>query len=461
MLFSITTTRNPATDLGFLLQKHPERIQTFELAFGKAHVFYPEISPERCTATLLLDVDPVGLVRKNNPDDFALRQYVNDRPYVASSMLSVAISKVFGTALSGNCKQNPELAETPIPLEFRIPALPATGDGDFIRRLFAPLGYEVEFTGHPLDPNFPEWGQSRIFSVTLRGNFRLQDALSHLYVLIPALDGDKHYFIGEAEVEKLLRHGEGWLAEHPERETIAKRYLKKRGSLVRAALERLSDGEETVVETDSAGDAEEAAVEKPLSLNERRMAAVVKALLDAGASSVVDLGCGEGKLLTELVRERRFSKIVGVDVSPRSLDIARDRLKIIDDETARLRVFQSSLTYRDARLTGFDAAAVIEVVEHLDADRLDAFRKFVFREVRPKTVVLTTPNGEYNAKFGLPAGRFRHRDHRFEWTRAEFQQWVDAVGEEFGYSATISFIGDEDETLGAPTQMAVFLKDEG
>jgi hypothetical protein len=126
-----------------------------------------------------------------------------------------------------------------------------------------------------------------------------------------------------------------------------------------------------------------------------------------------------------------------------------------------LRVFQSSLTYRDARLTGFDAAAVIEVVEHLDADRLDAFRKFVFREVRPKTVVLTTPNGEYNAKFGLPAGRFRHRDHRFEWTRAEFQQWVDAVGEEFGYSATISFIGDEDETLGAPTQMAVFLKDEG
>lgn len=461
MLLSITTTRHPATDLGFLLQKHPERVQEFELAFGKARVFYPEVSPDRCTATLLLDVDPVGLVRKNNPDDFALRQYVNDRPYVASSMLSVAIAKVFGTALSGICKQNPELAETAIPLEFRIPALPATGDGDFIRRLFAPLGYEVEFTGHPLDPKFPEWGQSRIFSVTLRGEFRIGDALSHLYVLIPALDGDKHYFIGEAEVEKLLRHGEGWLADHPERETIAKRYLKKRAGLVRAALERLSDGEELVVEADSAGDAEEAAVEKPLSLNERRMAAVVKALLDAGAASVVDLGCGEGKLLTELVRERRFSKIVGVDVSPRSLDIARERLKIIDDESARLRVFQSSLTYRDARLTGFDAAAVIEVVEHLDADRLDAFRKFVFREVRPKTVVLTTPNGEYNTKFGLPPGRFRHRDHRFEWTRAEFQTWVDAVGAEFGYSATISFIGDEDETLGAPTQMAVFLKDEG
>lgn len=461
MLLSITTTRNPATDLGFLLQKHPERIQSFELAFGKAIVFYPEVKPEKCTATLLLDVDPVGLVRKNNPDDFALRQYVNDRPYVASSLLSVAIAKVFGTALSGNCKQNPELAETAIPLEFHLPVLPAPGNGETIRRLFEPLGYEVEVTGHPLDPNFPEWGQSGIFSVTLRGKFRLQDALAHLYVLIPSLDGDKHYFIGQEEVEKLLRHGEGWLQNHPERQTIAKRYLKKRGSLVRAALERLSDGEEPVVENDSTGDAEEAAVEKPISLNERRMTAVVKALLEAGAAGIVDLGCGEGKLLAELVRERRFKEIVGVDVSPRTLEIARDRLKITDDENARLKVFQSSLTYRDQRLIGFDAAAVIEVVEHLDTDRLDAFRKFVFREVRPKTVVLTTPNGEYNAKFGLPPGRFRHRDHRFEWTRAEFQTWVTAVGAEFGYSAKISFIGDEDESLGAPTQMAVFSKDEG
>src|SRR5215831_14150504 len=117
MLLTVTTTHRPASDLSFLLHKHPGRCQSFDLSFGKAHVFYPEAHEERCTACLLLDVDPVGLARgshgKNNAE---LAQYVNDRPYTASSFLSVAIAQVFGSALQGRSKDRPELAGTPLPL---------------------------------------------------------------------------------------------------------------------------------------------------------------------------------------------------------------------------------------------------------------------------------------------------------------------------------------------------------
>src|SRR2546422_863959 len=156
MLLTISTTRSPATDLGYLLHKHPERLQSFDLPFGQAHVFYPEAGDERCTAALLLDVDPVGLIRRSVKFP-RLDQYVNDRPYVASSFMSVALARI--------------------------------------------------------------------------------------YVLIPVLDADKHYWVGEDEVEKLLRRGEGWLADHPARELIVARYLKHQRSLRDEALARLLEDE--------------------------------------------------------------------------------------------------------------------------------------------------------------------------------------------------------------------------
>src|SRR5438445_12584518 len=120
MLLTLTTTHRPANDLGFLLHKHPERFQSFDLSFGKAHVYYPEAGTERCTACLLLAVDSVGMVRGKSADQsFLLAQYVNDRPYTASSFMSVAIAQVFGSALQGRCKDRPELATTPIPLTGR------------------------------------------------------------------------------------------------------------------------------------------------------------------------------------------------------------------------------------------------------------------------------------------------------------------------------------------------------
>ncbi len=463
MLLTITNTQPPATDLGYLLHKHPARPQSFDLSFGRAHVFYPEATDESCTAALLLDVDPVGLVRKRRGpggEGGALEQYVNDRPYVASSLLSVAIARVFGSALQGRSKDRQSLVETQLPLKAAISVLPCRGGEEFLRRLFEPLGYAVSARRRPLDERFPEWGESRYFSVELSANCRLRDLLSHLYVLIPALDNDKHYWVGDDEVEKLLRHGASWLGDHPERETIARRYLKYRHSLVREALARLVD-EDPDAEAEGRAD-EETEIEERISLNQQRINAVVAALRQCGARRVVDLGCGEGRLLRALLEEKSLTEITGVDVSYRSLEIARDRLKLDrlpQKLQSRIRLIQGSLTYRDKRLAGYDAATVIEVIEHLDPPRLAAFERVLFEFARPGAVVVTTPNVEYNAKFeGLPADRLRHRDHRFEWTREEFQNWATSVAGRFGYAVRFAPIGPEDEVVGAPTQMAVFIQ---
>lgn len=463
MLLTLRTTHVPATDLGYLLHKNPDRLQSFELPFGKVHVFYPEASETACTAALLLDVDPVGLVRGEGA---AVDQYVNDRPYVASSFLSVAIARVLGQALGGRSSQRQELAETPIPLEARIAVLPCRGGETLLRKLFEPLGYAVAAEGHALDPNFPAWGPSRYFTVTLRAVRRLSELLAHLYVLVPVLDNDKHYWVGDPEIEKLLRRGEGWLAAHPERELIARRYLRHQGGLVRRALAQLIEEEEPEAEQKAEiRDAEEASLERPLRLHDQRLDLVAEILRATGAKRVLDLGCGDGKLLKRLLAERQFEEIVGVDVDSHALEAAEGRLgldRLPPRQQERIRLLHGSLTYRDRRIAGYDAAALVEVVEHLDPPRLAAFERTVFEFARPGTVVLTTPNREYNVRWpALPAGRFRHRDHRFEWTRDEFRAWAEGIAARFGYSVSFAPVGEEDPQVGPPTQMGIFQRSLG
>ncbi|MGL4460964.1 MAG: 3' terminal RNA ribose 2'-O-methyltransferase Hen1 [Planctomycetia bacterium] len=468
MLLTITTTHQPATDLGRLLHKHPDRFQTFDLSFGKAHVFYPEATVERTTAAVLLDVDPVGMVRDRSYRGAGAGQYVNDRPYVASSFLSVAIAQVFRTALAGRCDHNPELAATPLPLRARLDVLPARGGDRFPQRLFEPLGYTVQAVRHPLDDQFPDWGDSPYYSVAIDGVKTLSELLTHLYVLIPVFDDDKHYFVGDDELEKLLANGAGWLASHPEKEEISRRYLKHRRGLFRAALARLEDEsplEDEEEEEKVPADQSEEAAEEKVRLNDQRLGAVLAALRGCDAKRVLDLGCGEGKLLRALLADRRFEKIVGMDVSLRALEIAERRLNLERRparDAERLTLLHGSLTYRDERLVGFDAAAAVEVIEHLDPPRLTAFERVVFEFARPATVVVTTPNREYNVVWEtLPAGRFRHSDHRFEWTREEFQNWADRTAKTHGYTVRVSPIGREEEAVGPPTQMAVFQRSEG
>ncbi|HSS00698.1 MAG TPA: 3' terminal RNA ribose 2'-O-methyltransferase Hen1, partial [Kofleriaceae bacterium] len=396
MLLSITTTHSPATDLGYLLGKHPGRLQSFELAHGQAHVFYPEASVERCTACLLLDIDPVGLARahRGGPDSATLGRYVNDRPYVASSFMSVAIARVLGSALGGTSRERPELVATAIPLVIGIAAVPSRGGERFLRALFEPLGYDVAVERIVLDEAFPEWGAGPYLGVTLRRTAPLAEVLGHLYVLLPVLDNHKHYWVGEAELEKLLDHGAGWLAAHPERDEIVSRYLKRQRKLTRAALERLlADDEDDFDAAEDARADEEQALEARVSLNEARLAAVCAELEASGARSVIDLGCGEGRLLSRLMQSQQLTRIVGMDVSPRALEIARERLRVDElpeRQRARLALLHGSLSYRDPRFAGFDAACAIEVVEHIEPSRLEAFERVVFETARPATVIITT-----------------------------------------------------------------------
>lgn len=463
MLLTISSTHRPATDLGYLLHKNPARLHSLELSFGKAHVFYPEASVERCTAALLLDVDPVGLVRgkRGSHDGGTLDQYVNDRPYVLSSFLSVAMGRAFGTAMTGRSKGRQELADSAISLTANLAVVACRAGEGLIRELFEPLGYSVKCERHPLDEKFPEWGEGPYYSVTLEATVQLSDLLNHLYVLVPVLDAEKHYWIGKDEVAKLLRKGEGWLAKHPNKEAIVRRYLPRQRQLAREALAQLSDEDNPDPDAVAAKNSEqETKIEEPIRLWQQRMGAVVAVLRSTGAKRVLDLGCGEGKLLRELLEEKSFTEIVGMDVSYRSLEIASQRLKL-DRMPAKLReklkLIHGSLMYRDKRLAGYDAATVVEVIEHLDAPRLTAFERVLFEAARPKTVIVTTPNAEYNVKFEtLPAGKFRHKDHRFEWTRKEFQDWAGRVSGRFGYTVRFLPVGEEDPQVGAPTQMGVF-----
>lgn len=462
--YSTDTDGQDATDLGFLLFKNPHRPQMFELNYGKAYVFYPEISTSSTTAALLLDIDPIELARgKVGAKSGGLFDYINDRPYVSSSFLATAISRVFGTALTGRCDQKPELAKTALNLTATLTTLPCKGDLNMLTRVFEPLGYTVNFETALLDEHQPEWGISRYVNLTISGRVRVADLLKHLYVLIPVFDRAKHYWIGRDEIDKLLRHGDGWLDSHPEQLFIAERYMGGKRELTRLALDelqldRLDDGQAgTSLQQEPT--AELSVIDKP-NLNARRLAAVVNALKAAGVASVIDLGCGEGKLLQLLVKDRSFVRIAGTDVASKALEIAARRLKLerwSDLEQQRLQLFQSSITYVDKRWGGYDAACVIEVIEHLDYNRLTAFEQVLFGETKPPLIVLTTPNQEYNINYHhLETGKMRHSDHRFEWTRQQFNTWAHNVASKYRYTVAISYIGDDDPVHGTPTQMAIF-----
>ena len=476
MFLTITTTgtpERPATDLGYLLHKHPDNAQAFSTSYGTAHVLYPEAEAGRCTAALLLEVDAVALVRRGKgkgrggAPDAALAQYVNDRPYAASSLLAVALSGVFSSAMKGVCNARPELPGQARPLRVEVPALPARGGPDLVRKLFEPLGWTVTAQPVPLDVEFPAWGDSRYVRLVLESEaLTLAEALRHLYVLLPVLDDAKHYWVAPDEVDKLLRVGEGWLPGHPEQRLITSRYLSRRWALTRQATERLElvrlaeTDDSKIEEIDNAVEAETEAEEKPTPLAVRRREAIVTALRQSGAARVLDLGCGQGQLVQTLLKDPAFTEIVGVDVSMRALTIASRRLKLDrmgERQASRVQLFQGSLAYTDVRLKGYDAAVLSEVIEHLDLPRLPALEYAVFGSARPRTVLVTTPNVEYNVRWeSLPAGHVRHGDHRFEWTRAEFRAWAEAVAERHGYGVAFEPVGPDDPEVGPPTQMAVF-----
>jgi 3' terminal RNA ribose 2'-O-methyltransferase Hen1 len=469
VLLTITTTRAPATDLGYLLHKHPDRLQTFPTAAGAVHVFYPEATPTRCTVALLLEVDPVALVRgpaknaKNAKNagrstDGELAQYVNDRPYAASSMLAVALKEAFRTALTGRCDARPDLAAQAISLTIRVPALRCKGGPGLAAQVFEPLGWTVQATTQPLQP--AEWGPSPHVDLRLAGELKLADALNHLYVLLPVLDDAKHYWVSTEEVDKLVRAGGDWLAGHPAKDLIVRRYLSHQARLTRSALARLADTDDTAPEEFDNAVTEDDEQAKPLAAQRRE--AILAIVREQGARRVGDLGCGSGALIKDLLAEHSIERITAVDVSARALQLAARNLhldRMPDRQRERLDIFQSALTYRDDRLAGLDAAVLMEVIEHVDAERLPALQRAVFGFAAPTTVIVTTPNSEYNPYFEtLPAHAKRHPDHRFEWTRPQFRTWAQNVADAHGYQVRFRSVGREHPDAGPPTQLAVFTK---
>jgi 3' terminal RNA ribose 2'-O-methyltransferase Hen1 len=455
MLLEITTTHYPATDLGYLLHKHPDRLQSVSLSSGQAHVFYPEATDERCTACLMLDINPVELVRNaKGPTPTLQESYVNDRPYSSNSFLTTAISKAFGSALNGRCNAMPELPGQPLPFSVHLASVKVDGEAALVEKLFGPLGYQVTYEQLPLDERFPAWGPSKYVNLALTHTITLKELLSHLYILLPVLDNDRHFWISQSDIGVLLQKGQGWLDNHPEREFITRRYFKNIRRLAHEALLRLAGEEALPAETEPS----------PLlqNLHQQRLQKAFDLLKASGAAAVLDIGCGEGKLLKMLLQDGQFRKIAGTDVSFASLQRAKENLHLDEASPAlrqRLSLFQGSVTYKDERLTGYDAIVMVEVIEHLDEERLPAMEQVVFGYASPNTVVLSTPNADYNVMFErLDAEAFRHQDHRFEWTRTQFQAWCDAIGTTYGYEVTIAPVGPEEEAVGAPSQMALFTK---
>lgn len=463
MYLTITSTAPNASDLGYLLHKHPDRAQAFDVSGGVAHVFYPESNVQRCTVALLLDVDPIALIRGRSPvaGDFALGQYVNDRPYAASSLLSVALGRVFRTALSGHCRSHPELAASALPLEIHVPVVPTSGGVAQVLGLFGPLGWTVTAEPIALDESIPQWGESKYVDLRLTGTHVLAEALSHLYVLLPVLDGSKHYWVDDQEVDKLVRSSASWLPQHPQRAAIARGYLAGQRDLAESALAQLVPETEGFAVDEDQTPSDASPVRPHLAA--LRVEAVVGALRDCAASRIVDYGCGEGALLRELIKHPEFTEIVGVDVSPRVLERAERLLqfdRMPDHQRARITLRQSSVTYVDARLAAYDAVVLMEVIEHVDLERQPALASAIFGAAAPTTVLVTTPNSEYNVLYdALAAGQFRHRDHRFEWTRAELATWSGDICDQFNYTVAIQGIGEPDPDVGAPTQMAIFTKE--
>ncbi len=348
-----------------------------------------------------------------------------------------------------------------------LPAVACDGGDDLIQRIFAPLGYTAAADQLPLDERFPAWGMANSIGSHSTACRPSQDVLSHLYVLLPVLDNSKHYYVGDEETDKLLAHGGAWLAAHPERDLIARRYLRYKRPLVQSAIDRLIAADVSVAdESDAEGEGEEAdaPVEDPsepeIGLHELRLNTVLAAIREAGAHSLADLGCGEGKLLALALKERTLTRILGMDVSSVALARARRRLHLDTLPAAqrqRIEVTQGSLLYRDQRLAGFDVISLAEVIEHLDPPRLAAMERVVFQHARPRRVIVTTPNREYNAHWQvIGETRLRHSDHRFEWTRAECRAWAERVATRYGYRMAQRELGPEDANLGAPSQLVIF-----
>jgi 3' terminal RNA ribose 2'-O-methyltransferase Hen1 len=469
MLLTITCRGENATDIGYVLRKRPGRLLRFDRNKNTIGVlmYWPRVEDDLCQFAMQLDIDPLDMSPRR-PGAIAasnLFDYVNDRPYATSRLMGSAIAWFLREALYD--RPLPEGApddvrERVFDLEARIFAFEERG---LAKDAFEALGYETDVTPHVLDDEHPSWGLSPYADVRVRKNETVTELLQHLHVMLSALPKPSKNESATKEVaERLLRVSGTWLADHPMRNKLVWRYLSYDRALASDVMDKLActTSEDTASDgatSDDATDAEPKA--KHVPLHTQVLDTVSAIIRESGCTSVLDAGCGDGKLVRLLLGIEQVERIGAADVSATSLrrlqsKLTERRRTAMPDN---LDVFQASVTMSDDRLRGYDAICAIEVVEHIDPRRIRDLERVVFEESGASLIVVTTPNREYNRVYGIPSDLLRHPDHRFEWTRDEFARWVTHVCETYGYTSDMRGVGEVDEAAGQPTLVATFRKE--
>ena len=471
MQLAIKAIGEGAKMLSFLLSKNPQnRYDRIEKGH-RVRFTYTVFSDSEVEAVIFVTPDPVELV-KNSPDTYEITQYINDREFVVSSIFCAYIRSALGTALNGRPKEDYlDWAKHAFQLTISFGPVATDLPDAAIKQLFEPLGYQIEIERGQAAYHFQLKEKSSARFINLQGTLTVQNALRHLFVLIPVLDNYRHYFIDEREIEKLERYGEGWLADHPLKDLIIKRTLRFREliDLVGVNLSQSDNPAQLANLVQSDADKEAITPEPTLKpqpvvrLNELRYQRVIKLVENLPTrESIVDFGAGEGKLSVRLGFIPGVKEILAVEPTEKEQLRALKRFSEAShkEDFITPTPIWGSLFYYDEQLRAKDVMILNEVIEHIAESRLPRVMGTIFGSYKPKVLIVTTPNLEYNTVYQMEE-KVRHKDHRFEWTRAEFAEWTHTLAGNYPYKVQLEGIGEEVEGYGHPSQIAIFTRQGG
>ena len=457
-----------------LLSKNPNNVYDRTDKGVRVRMVYTTATERETEVLMHAEPDPVDLVR-GTPDGYDITQYINDREFVTSSLFCSYIRSALGTALNGKPKEAyARWVGHPFDMELSFGPVASDLPDRAIEELFSPLGYAVTLERDELTYTFDLKKKSTVRRIILRGQVTVQNALRQLFLLIPVLDNYKHYFISEDEIDKIKRYGEGWLDSHPLKEMIIKRtlrfaelirqYERQEGAL--SAPAEAVNAEEDNVSTEGKGDGiDDPSLQEdpPVRLNELRYRAITDVVAGLPLKRrIVDMGAGEGKLSARLAYIPGVESILAVEPSGQSRLRAMERFAKLEERSgiaAMPEPIIGSLFYFDEQLQNQDVMILCEVIEHIDAYRLNGIMDTIMNEYQPEVLLVTTPNKEYNQVYAMERESFRHHDHRFEWTRAELAAQCEMWTKQAEYTFEIRGIGEYAEGFGQPTQLVIFRKE--
>lgn len=445
MQLSLNVKGNGAEAVSYLLAKNPNNLYERDEKGFKVRSVYSVFTKEEVKYLIYVKPDPIDLVR-SSPQVYDISHYINDREFAVSSLFVSAIRKALGTALNGKPQEEyVQWVEHRFDMEVAFgPIATDLPDGE-LAELFKPIGYNVEIKRAASTLR----SKSSALFITLTGKQTIQNLLKHLFILIPVIDNYKHYFIDEREIEKVDRYGEGWLDAHPLKQFIVKRALRFQ-NLIRQS--KFYDRERHNQENRET---------KKIRLNELRYEKIVDFIRTIPKrDTVVDLGAGEGKLSVKLGYLDGVKEILSVEPSNKSRVRAIQRFEEAEgtDGFTLPTSLAGSLFYFDDRLVNKDIMVLCEVIEHIDEYRIPKMMEAIFRSYQPRVLIVTTPNQEYNVIYDMDE-TMRHHDHRFEWTRDDFQENCEQWIKESPYYIQFEGIGEEHPEYGTPTQMAIFRRE--